>query len=84
MIFPCKSETYSVPARQLTDEEMEIWAWRCFRNAREVYSEDQGVWKTFPEYLAFRIGVESLSYVHWDSGREDMERFARMVMKHAE
>ncbi len=84
MYFPSKLEEFSIPARRLTDKELDYWAWRTARTAQSVYEEDPGVWPNFQMYLGFRIGVESLSYVwHGDNPREEMERFAKAVMKHA-
>jgi hypothetical protein len=81
-VIPYRLEEYSVPARMLTDDEMDAKAWRVAFVAYSVYSEDPGIWKTFNEYLAFRIGVESLQHVWWEGGREDVERFALLVQKH--
>ena len=82
---PHKNEEFSVPARRLTDEEIDLAGWRVASNAQSVYADDAGVWKTFEEFLAFRIGVESIQYVYGDikTGREDMEKFALAVRKHA-
>lgn len=83
---PYHNEEYSVPSRRLSDGELDSAAWRVASNAQQVYADDPGIWKTFAEFLAFRIGAESVQYVYggdWRTAREEMERFALAVQKHA-
>lgn len=79
MNTPSKQEWFEIPSRRLTDAEMRNKAFWVAHYAKEVYSEDPGVYKDFNMFLGFRIGVESIHYV-LQGDREDMERFATLVM----
>jgi hypothetical protein len=90
-----KTETFTVAAERLNDEELGQVARKFVYDAQDVYIDDPGVWPTFAEYLAFRIGRDSMRYVYVDltqyattkewlsGGRKELERFILAVMKAA-
>jgi len=90
-----KSETFSVAAERLSDEDLAKVASVFVRDAQDVYIDDPGIWPTFAEFLAMRIGVDAIRYVYvpleayattreWlKESRKEFERFALAVMNAA-